>query len=602
MIPHPTTGNPAVPFHKAGRDYHLPHIEVAVLGIVLRGPALIPKVVHQLDVGDFFNPHANGLFGAMLFLYNRNQAVDEQSLTAHFWAVEPKFAPDWINFINNCMSCSFNAKDLDRYILKLKDAAAIRAGQDYCPQKYSEGFCAQLFTARHSDVCCVENKWRRFEKGVWTAADINMLRPKALEVIHPAHQTSRRATDLLLHVEHFKQVPASRFSGAIKRDGDRILINAADCVIEVARDGTRRRLDHSPSFYFTERLETAFNPEERATTFLRVLEEALPDIADRNVFQAFAGYIFLPGCELETALVAYGPGGTGKSTLAGAIGEVLGQHLLCSAGLDELCKSGSYTLPTLKHRLLNLGSELEGEEVQQSANFKKLVSGEFLNVRQIYAQPEEMKTICKLMFLTNLQPRFRSGTDAEARRLRIIPFTVKPKEKDPSLKQKLKEEAAGVLNWMLDGLAEVMRTNKIPDGGAAAKAAHDRFSRHNDPVGSFIKERCVFKADRVTPKKDLFMSFAEWCEDEGLSAEKWENYFFKTLHQRHPELKTMRRLINKVRTHCYLGIYATPGFTEEFEDTEDESETAARRSAIVPSESLRERLRSLAKESRGGRI
>ena len=76
--------------------------------------------------------------------------------------------------------------------------------------------------------------------------------------------------------------------------------------------------------------------------------------------------------------------------------------------------------------MLNLGSELAGTEIETSATFKKLVSGESVEAREIYGRPEEIRSTCKLLFLTNLLPRFRQGTNAEERRLRLLHFDKEP--------------------------------------------------------------------------------------------------------------------------------------------------------------------------------
>ena len=92
----------------------------------------------------------------------------------------------------------------------------------------------------------------------------------------------------------------------------------------------------------------------------------------------------------------------------------MGTSLCGKASLEELCKTSGYSLPTIRDKMLNLGTELNGTEIEESSNFKKLVSGEGMLARQIYCEPGEMVTTCKLVFLTNNLPRFKYGTDAEA--------------------------------------------------------------------------------------------------------------------------------------------------------------------------------------------
>jgi putative DNA primase/helicase len=204
--------------------------------------------------------------------------------------------------------------------------------------------------------------------------------------------------------------------------------------------------------------------------------------------------------------------------------------------------------------MLNLGSELNGKEVEESSNFKKLVSGEWINVRPIYGAPEDMQTWCKLWFLSNNMPRFSWGTDAETRRLRILYFGVKPKEKDPKLKEKLRAESSGILNWMLVGLLWLLKNKRIPNGGGTTAKMLERFDRGNDPVGAFLRERCGFGPDERALKSDVFASFKAWCEEAGLPSERLENLFFKKLANDHADIQTKRLKVGGKRDYYLIGL------------------------------------------------
>ena len=380
------------------------------------------------------------------------------------------------------------------------------------------------------------------------------MRAVAANSINPNQRAAKRIADIVQYVESELQVPKKTFAGGYKITEGRVYLNVANGVVVVAKDAPVVRLTHSEEYHFTQKLEAAFVRDAPRDTFNRVLQEALPDPEDRLLLQRFAGYILWPGCQYEIALVCYGPGGTGKSTLVGCFRDILGEGLCGSSGLEELCKSGSYSLPTLKFKMLNLGSELCGTEITESANFKKLVSGEWLNVRQIYGTPEEMQNTCKLLFLSNEMPKFRSGTDAEMRRLRILHFKHKPATVDIGLKEKLKLESSGILNWMVEGLVQLIHEQNIPEGGTSAKELLQMFNKTNDPVGVFLAEQCLFGPTYRVAKENLFEEFEEWSTEVGANWDKMENYFFKTLRKRYPELKDERPTLGKERKHCIRGI------------------------------------------------
>jgi putative DNA primase/helicase len=172
---------------------------------------------------------------------------------------------------------------------------------------------------------------------------------------------------------------------------------------------------------------------------------------------------------------------------------------------------------------------------------------------------------------------------------------VKPKVKDVDLKKKLKAEAPGILNWMLGGLAEILKTKCIPEGGAGAKAAMKRFSISNDRVGTFVDQCCVLDARQSIIKRILFSAFSDWCDETGVGFEKMENYFFKTLFQRFPDLQTSRRKMGDVREHCLVGIALRPDRNAE----EQSEEPSPSMDSKVAAERLVARMKALREAEAG---
>jgi putative DNA primase/helicase len=114
---------------------------------------------------------------------------------------------------------------------------------------------------------------------------------------------------------------------------------------------------------------------------------------------------------------------------------------------------------------------------------------------------------------TNHKPTIK-GTDYGIwRRIKLIPFTTRiPEEKqDKHLELKLREEASGILNWLLEGAMRWKREGlKVP---AAILNATDEYRGEMDVIGNFLKERCV-QAPGVTIRiRELFKAYQEWCEE-----------------------------------------------------------------------------------------
>jgi putative DNA primase/helicase len=201
--------------------------------------------------------------------------------------------------------------------------------------------------------------------------------------------------------------------------------------------------------------------------FEKTLIEALPDQDDRELYLSWAATILIPDCRFETALCCFGPSGTSKSTLPIGISTVLGQEPSVTVlKLTEICDVEGYERPKLERSMLNVSTELEADVLENSEDFKRLVSGEAVEARPIYGRPFTMHSKPKYLFLCNELPRFKHGTDAELRRLRFLRFANIPAVLDTKLKEeKIPAERNGILRLLVDYLAKILAAGQLPDGG-----------------------------------------------------------------------------------------------------------------------------------------
>jgi len=396
--------------------------------------------------------------------------------------------------------------------------------------------------------------WFAYEDGAWQRIQRDTFRPAALEILPPKIRTAFRARALLDHLESRSQVAPDSFRGFHQfDDSGAVLINAANGIVRVTAEHAPELLSHNEVHLFTVRTAARFDPHAGAELFLSKLAEMLPDELDRDLFQLCCGNFLLPDCRFEVSLVGYGPAGTGKSTGAEPVAAALGRDLVARLSMQQICDPRSYHVPKLRYAAINLGTELDTIAVDESANFKTLVSGEPIEARPIYGQPFTMQTSCKLWFLANGLPRFKNGTDAELRRTRFIRFDRQPAVKDVTLKSRLLAERDGVFNFMLAGLRRLLTLPEIPLGGKESQAVHARFKISNDPVGSFVAEYCELGPEARERKDALKSAFSEFCETHGISGE-FGDYFLRRLYERFTALKEIRTGADGERVRRITGI------------------------------------------------
>jgi len=88
------------------------------------------------------------------------------------------------------------------------------------------------------------------------------------------------------------------------------------------------------------------------------------------------------------------------------------------------------------------------------------------------------------------------GTDYGIwRRIKLIPFTTRITEekKDKLLEEKLKKEASGILNWLLEGTEKWLNEGLIAP--SIVLDATEEYKGEMDVIGIFIKNRCIEKPD-----------------------------------------------------------------------------------------------------------
>lgn len=397
--------------------------------------------------------------------------------------------------------------------------------------------------------------------GCWEDGTKDKYRHLALQVIAPCNRTIAKARRVLDHFEDTARCKLN-FSGAFKADGlDAVLINTRNKVLRVTPSAIEV-MAHDKDFRFTRALEVEYVAGAINEPFMVQLPLTLPDAADRDLFQLLGGNIFIPDARYEVFGVIYGEAGSGKDTIMAPITALFGttdRGLMTTFSINQISDPNSYVLPMLQFAAVNVCTELNSREVEDSSIFKQLVSGQSISTRMIYDKPFSMTTACKHIFLTNNMPDFRFGTAAEGRRVRYIFTTFKPEKVDVLIKERLKATHPGTLNWMLEGLQKLLRMGPqpMPFGGAASQAVHVRFNTSNDPVKDFISTYCIMRPEASVSKDDITRAFSAYADDNNLH-KNLVNSIFKLIYKRFPNLTPSRVRVDDRRIRVISGLELNP--------------------------------------------
>jgi putative DNA primase/helicase len=86
---------------------------------------------------------------------------------------------------------------------------------------------------------------------------------------------------------------------------------------------------------------------------------------------------------------------------------------------------------------------------------------------------------------------------------------VEEDKQDKHIEYKLREEASGILNWLLEGAA-VWKKERLQTPNIITSAT-DEYRVEMDVIGNFISERCVQKKGIKINIRVLYKAYSEWC-------------------------------------------------------------------------------------------
>ncbi len=205
----------------------------------------------------------------------------------------------------------------------------------------------------------------------------------------------------------------------------------------------------------------------------------------------------------------YGAGNNGKSMVVELVRCVLGGYAAVLDVEDLLLKGQQgvpYGMANLRGVRLVTTSELPDGARLNEGLLKRITGGNTIQARQIYGKPFEFLPQFKLWFDGNFKPSL-STDEATWGRFHLLPFA-KQFARDNSLLGRLKTEAAGVLNWMIDGWKDYQENGLFYP--AALEDQKEEFKKECDHYAAFLEEFFDRETDGRVARRDAYNLFTSW--------------------------------------------------------------------------------------------
>lgn len=263
--------------------------------------------------------------------------------------------------------------------------------------------------------------------------------------------------------------------------------------------------------------------------------------------QRLLGYA-MTGLSIEHVLpIFWGQGRNGKGTLVETINYVAGPlsgpvqaEMLLSQARDKNAAAPSPEIMDLRGRRFAWASETDEGRHFSPSRIKWFSGGDTLTGRSPHDRyittfrPSHM-----LFLLTNNKPHAPSDDFAFWERVHLIPFRwsyvdrppAAPNERraDKDLPERLKQEAAGILAWLVRGCLAWQAQGLNPP--SAVKQATDEYRREEDTLADWMDECCFVDPPATSGASQLYDSFKSWWEDN--------------MSKKPPSQKTFGRMMQK---------------------------------------------------------
>lgn len=273
-------------------------------------------------------------------------------------------------------------------------------------------------------------------------------------------------------------------------------------------------MDFSPGIYITNQIPFNYNPNAYSEIVDRTLNKlSCGEAKIRALLEEVVGYTFYRRNELRKAFILTGDKANGKSTYLDMIKTLLGDKNTKALDLRELAER--FKTAELFGVLANIGDDIEDEFIPNSAMFRRLVSGEWVNAERKGEAPFDFKNYSKFLFSANTIPRMKDKTGAVLDRLIIVPFNAKFSKEDPDfdpyIKYKLRSEESMeyLIQLGIQGLKRVLSNLAFTTSDKVQKELAE-YNELNNPILLFFKENPPEEIENQ-PTNEIYSRYQEFC-------------------------------------------------------------------------------------------
>jgi putative DNA primase/helicase len=386
---------------------------------------------------------------------------------------------------------------------------------------------------------------------------------------HTRQKNDRWFSKLVREVVEYLLVDAEYLWDEPPRD----IINCQNCHVRLRQKRTQgweaSSEDHSKDFLSTIQLPVEYNPRAQCRRIEEFISQVFPDGAE-ELFWELAGMLMVPTRSYQKAILLYGEGGNGKSTVLQLLKAFLGRENVCELSLHSIEKE-KFGRVRLLGKLVNICADLPGTRLPDVSTFKRLTGGDAIEAQYKFHDVFEFQPFARLIFSANTYPRCDDSSTAYFDRWDVIPFERRFRGGASEIpQQKLlgelttPRELSGLLNNALRGLLAFRSRGDRFDSLPTLRTSGEQFHAATDPLAAWLVQHLVAVTDAVISKDELRARYKEDCRRQN-RPEPSQKALTQALQATFPQVTTSQRTISGRLQPCYSGVgFRGVGVVHEF--------------------------------------
>ncbi|MBR0995564.1 bifunctional DNA primase/polymerase [Bradyrhizobium japonicum] len=335
-------------------------------------------------------------------------------------------------------------------------------------------------------------------------------------------ENDRHLTALRRQAEPMMAVDQARL------DADPMKINTKNGTLKVNRSCADEDpisfYPHDPADLITKVIDAEYEASATCPVYDAFLKKVQPSPKVQRFLHQWAGLGLTGDTSEQKLLFFWGKGRNGKTTLVEAWASIYGDYA-CSLAVETFMdngrgRSGGQATPDLALlpgiRFVHTDEPARNARLSES-HVKLLTGGDTIQARELNKGFFSFKPQFKLTMSGNYRPKVDGGEASQGTWRRLImvrwAITVPEQDVDRQLSAKLKAEASGILNRLLDGLRDwIDHGLLVPD---EIKETTEEYRSDSDVLGRFLQECTMRAVGQRLSNAELHNLFVVWSRKNG---------------------------------------------------------------------------------------